>query len=69
MGDHVIIAIISTVGSIICALISGTCLILSRRTYTLVNSRMDDLLDAARTIAREEGRRECEALRARDSAN
>ncbi len=64
MSDHVIISIISTAGSIICAMISGVCLIVSRRTYALVNSRMDELLAAARAVAREEGRRESELTHA-----
>lgn len=68
MSDHVIIAIISTVGSIICALISGTCLILSRRTYALVNSRMDELLQAARALAKQEGRLECELTHTEQAA-
>lgn len=55
MSDAVLISLIAAGGSIVTAFIAAGALIQSRTTHTLINSRMDELLRAARALARAEG--------------
>jgi hypothetical protein len=55
MSDVVLVALIAAVSSMVAALISAFALIQTRQTHTLINSRMDQLLKMAATLARAEG--------------
>jgi hypothetical protein len=55
MSDAIIVAFVVTLGTIITSSIGALALVQSTRTHKLINSRMDELLDAAREVARAEG--------------
>ena len=55
MSDIVLVAIIAAVSSTVAAAISALALVQTRTTHTLINSRMDQLLRMASTLARAEG--------------
>lgn len=55
MSDAVAIALIVAIGSIVTSIIGVVGIVLAQRTHHLINSRMDELLAAARALARAEG--------------
>jgi len=55
MSDAVLVALIVTIGTAVTAAISGYALIQTKQTHMLINSRMDELLAAARAASRAEG--------------
>lgn len=55
MSDAVLIAAIVALSTVVTASISGYALIQSKQTHMLINSRMDELLAAARAASRAEG--------------
>ena len=55
MSDAVLVALIVTIGSVVTGSIAAMALQQSRQTHMLINSRMDELLAAARALARAEG--------------
>lgn len=62
MSDVVLVAIIAALGSITSALVGSATFYISRNTHKLINSRMDELLQSARALARSEGQAEGEQL-------
>lgn len=55
MSDTVIVAVIAAIGSCLAAVISAAALLKTRQTHLLINSRMDQLLALAASLARAEG--------------
>lgn len=60
MTDAALVALIVGVFGVLTSAISGVALVQSQRTHKLINSRMDELLAAARKLARAEGQAEGE---------
>jgi hypothetical protein len=57
-GDAAVVAIVVAVGAVAAigaAVLAGMALDQIQKTHQLINSRMDELLDAARALARAEG--------------
>ncbi len=68
--EIVLVAIIAAIASIASSLIAAFALIQSQKTHKLINSRMDELLEVARKLARAEGIAEGEQLqRVRDGGS
>ena len=55
MSDAVMIAMIVALSGIVTATISAFALIQTKQTHMLINSRMDELLRTATTLARAQG--------------